>query len=268
MPNIVDLNMRCFICGANVFGYNEVLCSELIVDWQLNEDQTEYVNIQQGCYCQNCGSNVRTILLAKAIIEYFQYHGTLLELLGKEGELNKLSFLEINEAGNLSKYLSQLPNHRLLSYPEIDIMNINMPDCSVDCILHSDTLEHIADSVLALQECYRILKPGGVLFFTIPIIHEKLTKKRHNLSNSYHGVYKDRLDDYIVYTEYGADFYLEIMKAGFDRITLTTMNNIKSFAITCYKPSAGISIKQRNNLHKLIKCHITKMINKIIFIKG
>ena len=99
---------------------------------------------------------------------------------------------------------------------------------------HIQQIEY-CKKVKALSECYRILKENGAMFFTIPIIHEKLTRKRHDLKNSYHGNYLDKLDDFIVYTEYGADFYTELIKAGFRNITLNTISDLSSLSITCQK---------------------------------
>ena len=96
-------------------------------------------------------------------------------------------------------------------------------------------MEHIHDSVKALSECRRILKKDGTMFFTIPIIHEKLTRKRHGLKNSYHGNYTAKPDDFVVYSEYGADFYTELIKAGFKRIALNTISDLSSISITCDK---------------------------------
>jgi len=51
-----------------------------------------------------------------------------------------------------------------------DILNLDLPDNSVDVVMALDVIEHLnfADQVLALDEIRRILKPGGRLVATMP----------------------------------------------------------------------------------------------------
>ena len=44
----------------------------------------------------------------------------------------------------------------------------HLPDNSFDCIILTQTLHLIYDFKAAIQTCYRILKPGGVLLLTVP----------------------------------------------------------------------------------------------------
>ncbi len=50
-----------------------------------------------------------------------------------------------------------------------DARSTNLPDNSIDCITSTNTLEHIPrqDIIEILQECQRILKPGGVMSFQV-----------------------------------------------------------------------------------------------------
>jgi ubiquinone/menaquinone biosynthesis C-methylase UbiE len=43
-------------------------------------------------------------------------------------------------------------------------------DDSFDCVIASDVFEHVPDLDRLLAEVYRVLKPGGVLFFTTPFL--------------------------------------------------------------------------------------------------
>lgn len=49
-----------------------------------------------------------------------------------------------------------------------DIVNIPEPDASFDAILCSEVFEHLPDSLKALDEFVRLLKPGGRLIITAP----------------------------------------------------------------------------------------------------
>lgn len=49
-----------------------------------------------------------------------------------------------------------------------DIVDIPEPNASFDSILCSEVFEHLPDAVKALDEFYRLLKPGGKLIITAP----------------------------------------------------------------------------------------------------
>lgn len=52
---------------------------------------------------------------------------------------------------------------------QIDIEDIALPDASFDLVIANHVLEHVRDEV-ALRELRRILRPGGRLLITVPII--------------------------------------------------------------------------------------------------
>jgi SAM-dependent methyltransferase len=49
-----------------------------------------------------------------------------------------------------------------------DICNLPFEDNSYDIVLCNHVLEHIPDDTKAMQELYRVLKPGGMGIFQIP----------------------------------------------------------------------------------------------------
>ena len=51
---------------------------------------------------------------------------------------------------------------------EGDIQDAPIASESYDCILMSHVLEHVPNDFLALKECYRILRPGGLLVVLSP----------------------------------------------------------------------------------------------------
>jgi SAM-dependent methyltransferase len=126
----------------------------------------------------------------------------------------RLRILEVNEAGQLTRFLRRLPRHRLVSFPEVDLMNLPIADAQFDVVLHSDTLEHVPDPVRALAECRRVLKPGGYLCYTVPIVVGRLTRTRAGSPPSYHGTAE--WPGYRVHTEYGADAWMQPIAAGFE----------------------------------------------------
>jgi SAM-dependent methyltransferase len=51
-----------------------------------------------------------------------------------------------------------------------DGITIPLPDQSVDCALATEVLEHCPEPSLVVAEIFRVLKPGGVFFFTVPFL--------------------------------------------------------------------------------------------------
>lgn len=74
-----------------------------------------------------------------------------------------------------------------------DCYNIPLPDTSVDTILSTQMLEHLVTPERMLQEAYRLLKPGGNLIVTAPMVW---------------GLHEEPVDFYR-YTEYGLRYLLE-----------------------------------------------------------
>ncbi|MEG4325011.1 class I SAM-dependent methyltransferase [Microcoleus sp. herbarium5] len=149
--------------------------------------------------------------------------------------IQKLKILEINEAGSLTQYLREHPNHTLAFYPEVDLMCLNFPDLSYDLLIHSDTLEHIQNPIQALSECRRVLKPGGFCCFTIPIVVDRLTISREGLPPSFHGNSGSKNPDLLVHTEYGSDAWQQVMLAGFDECRIYSLEYPAAQALVAVK---------------------------------
>jgi ubiquinone/menaquinone biosynthesis C-methylase UbiE len=49
-----------------------------------------------------------------------------------------------------------------------DIVNIPLPDHSVDAVMCTEVLEHVPDPLAAIREFSRLVKPGGYLILTAP----------------------------------------------------------------------------------------------------
>jgi len=87
-----------------------------------------------------------------------------------------------------------------------------VPTRSLDIILCVSVLEHLWDPQTALQECYRITRPGGVCMFNVPSWRGKwfleFSAFRLGLSP------KDEMDDHKTY--YGVrDLWPHLVRAGF-----------------------------------------------------
>ena len=226
---------QCPICGGTSVTRRPILWDALVKEWELTPEQRAYVDDQQGLSCTGCGSNLRSMTLALAILRTLSLRGRLADHCAAGSELAQRRILEINEAGHLTPFLRRLPMYLFADYPDHDMQQLQLPDASFDLVIHSDTLEHVPDSIRGLRECHRVLATGGVLAYTIPIIPDRLTRSRAGLPPSYHGGEHAQAEDYLVQREYGGDFWCELFEAGFRDVRLHSILYPASVAIAARK---------------------------------
>lgn len=210
--------MQCAVCGGTEFSATPILWSELIDAWQLTPAEVAYVERQQGECCTGCGANLRSIALAEALRAVCETKRLLGDFVSSP-EAERFAVLELNEAGTLHPTLAKMPGHVFATYPETDMHALPWPDHTFDIVVHSDTLEHVANPVHALVEVRRVLKAGGALCMTVPIIVGRMTRNREGLPKSYHGRPEQGGDDYVVHTEFGADAWCFLLEAGYSNVT-------------------------------------------------
>ena len=224
----------CHVCGGSSFVTKPVLWPSLIDEWQLDRQEADYVDRQQGQTCSTCGSNMRSIALAKAISLAAGTSQTLADLVASP-DATGLKLLEINQAGALTPFLSRLPGRALVEYPDVDMHALPFEAGSFDFVVHSDTLEHVPNPIHALGECRRVLRTGGALCFTVPIIVGRMTRDRTGLPPSFHGDPSVIRGDHLVQTEFGADAWTFLMRAGFSQVIMLAVSYPVAIAITALK---------------------------------
>jgi len=223
----------CPICGASTFRKDRVLWPALINEWQLSPSEAAYIDRQQGERCTTCGSNLRSIALARALQTALRADQPLRHFIF-DGKC-AARILEINEAGNLHPHLAQISGHVFGAYPQLDMHALPYADESFDIVVHSDTLEHVPNPLHALSECRRVLKRAGALCFTVPIIVGRMTRSREGLPKSYHGSAQQSDDDWAVHTEFGADAWAYPIQAGFSEVSLFAVEFPAAVAILARK---------------------------------
>jgi SAM-dependent methyltransferase len=219
----------CAVCGGTTFSDRAVIWDALAEGWRLSPEERAMVDRQQGTCCTKCGGNLRSIALAEAILGVCGAPSTL-DAFVSSPAADPLRVLEINEAGTLSPQLSCLPLHVLAAYPEADMRAMPYRDGSFDLIVHSDRLEHVPNPEHALAECARVLKSGGAMCFTVPNLPARLSQSRTNLAPIYHGDPANPTEDLLVQTDYGADIWHFLHRAGFGIVTLSQFSD--AIAIT------------------------------------
>ena len=110
-----------------------------------------------------------------------------------------------------------------------DVENLSFADQSIDIIMSNDVLEHVNQPRNALQQLYRILRPKGELFLSIPFYPHAQTSVRraeivdgqlqHFLEPQYHG---NPISDQgsLVFNDFGWDFLQQMRDIGFSEVCL------------------------------------------------
>lgn len=225
---------RCICCGSDLLVQTDVLWQALIDEWRLSPAEVVYIQRQQGLHCGACGTNLRAMALAKAIMRAFAYDGWFKDFV-ESARAQTLRVLEINPAGLLTQYFSRMARHTLVAYPDVDMLQLPFADSTWDVVVHSDTLEHVAYPIRGLAECYRILTGDGVCAFTVPMIVDRLTQSRAGMPPSYHGNPEMENADHIVHTEFGCDVWKFAIQAGFPECRIFSLDYPAAHAIVCVK---------------------------------
>ncbi|WP_299123554.1 class I SAM-dependent methyltransferase [uncultured Winogradskyella sp.] len=131
----------------------------------------DFVNIKLSL------KNLDTYYIRKSILvglsKYLgDFNGTMLDI-----GCGKMPYRDyILENSKISKYVG-LDIETALIYdkkvkPDCTWDGVTMPfdDESFDCAFGTEVLEHCAEPEVVLSEVYRILKPGGIFFFTVPFL--------------------------------------------------------------------------------------------------
>jgi SAM-dependent methyltransferase len=222
---------RCVVCGERNYTDRAVLWRGLVDEWRLSPEEWRYIDRQQGTLCGGCGANLRSIALAVAILDVLGWPAPLTAAIDRP-DAARLRLLEINDAGNLTPLLARLPGRVHAAYPEIDMHAMPYADSAFDLVVHSDTLEHVAQPIRALAECRRVLAPGGALCLTVPHVVGRLTQSRAGLPPSHHGNAAEQPDDHLVHTEFGADSWTYLARAGFGTIAYHVFEHPAAIALS------------------------------------
>ncbi len=223
----------CSVCGNTGFSSSKVLLPQLVADWQLSEEEAAYVNEQQGRTCDSCGASLRVVVLGDAIRDAVGT-GLTLQAYVRTAQARGLRILDVNGATAISQVLAELPGYCRADFPEIDMQALPYADASFDLVMHSDTLEHVENPQLAIEQCRRVLAGGGRLCFTVPVIVGRMTRSRVGMARSYHGKPAAGKDDFAVHTEFGADAWTLLLRAGFTSVAINHVEYPNATALSAW----------------------------------
>ena len=245
-----DERGRCSVCGRDsVFRFNSWVIPDDIFDSSEDSALSFAYERRDSLFCRSCCSSLRVRCIADSLLALHGEGTTSIAELVQQEAFRRLDVAEINKVGSMGSlhaFLAQLPR---LSYSEYrnatalgeviggarneDICRLTYDDESFDIVLSSDTLEHVSDFRAALRETKRVLRPGGVHIFTIPIVASRKTtfaraelgadgQLVHLLPPLFHGRgrgiyrYLPVGGDLLTFTEFGLDIIDHIREAGFE----------------------------------------------------
>ncbi len=225
--------MVCKVCGheQGSYRYRNIITPELAKIWRLKKAEIRGFSRRESSHCRKCGSSLRSRSLAEAImLSYPESKAIFFIDWVVWAKAKKLTIAEINYCGQLHQYLAINPGTKTSQYCEStlrarianflkgirseDISKLSYQSGSFDLVLHSEVLEHVDNVDKALKECRRILKPGGICVFTVPLIMSRKTKRKARIDPATKSVnYYDKPsfhgsgeEDNLVFWEFGGDF--------------------------------------------------------------
>ena len=255
---------RCPVCGSRlVLIARPVFSEELAKASNFNAEWTAFFNQREGEICVSCGGSLRARQLSSALliweIETTGIGFADAESMARNDQLKRLKVAEVNSCGSLHKALCRLPGLKFSEYesdnpdvPHEDLLNLSYSNGEFDLVLHSDTLEHVPDLGRAIDEIHRVLKPGGAMICSVPLVRDgRKTSKRAALKSNgevehlfppiYHGGSYQKTCQYLVFYDFGDDLFELIQARGFAIQILEHQRNPAAFSIIA-KKAAGAAL--------------------------
>ena len=125
--------------------------------------------------------------------------------------------------------------HSPLADVKADICALPFEDNTYDFILCNHVLEHIPDDLKAMEELYRVLKPGGTAILQVPLEEDREnTFEDDSITDQ-----QERTRIFGQYDHvriYGQDYYKRLQEVGFEAIPMdfikeVTEDDIQHFAL-------------------------------------
>jgi SAM-dependent methyltransferase len=136
--------------------------------------------------------------------------------------------------------------HSPLAEIKADLCELPFQDNYYDLILCNHVLEHIPEDQKAMQEMYRVLKPGGTLIAQVPL-QENRTQTFEDNSITDKATRTEIFGQYDHVRIYGTDYYTRLESVGFDSHAIDFLKKLTSqekqkFALP-YSEKIPIAIK-------------------------
>jgi SAM-dependent methyltransferase len=178
-----------------------------------------------GVRCARCGASAVTLSLISALQRIRPgYASEAVYELSARGPL--FEFLRSRVADlSCSEYMDDVPlGGRRDGVLCQDVQRLTFADARFDVCTSTEVFEHVADDARGFREIRRVLRPGGVFVFTVPLADAPATVERarlrdgvieHLLPPEYHG---DRIRGQyrvLAFRNYGGDVVERLRASGF-----------------------------------------------------
>jgi SAM-dependent methyltransferase len=201
----------CQPCGRTV---------ELLSDWLVSDGTT--INFRERLVCPRCGLNNRQRFVAHAAPQWGRPPFYLYE---------QVTPFYAWASANLPQVVgSEYLGHQHAAGAVIDgvrhedALELSFADASLGTIISNDVFEHVPDIDATLAECVRVLRPDGLMIFSIPFYSDRDRIERRAelrdgevvelLEPQYHGNPVDEKGSLVFY-DYGWDILERCRAAGF-----------------------------------------------------
>ncbi len=255
----------CSVCGRRgpKLFVPEAVGDELVAMWGLTDSEAFDLRLKESLICPWCGSKHRARRLATVIAQELRtrndHDAESADPIGTHGEhANSETLLILNRIDGLDKMRMPATIARIVQtdYAEgaepgeivcgvrhEDAQRMTFDDGMFSVVIDSETLEHVPDLEQALREIARVLKPGGLHVFTVPM-KPGTERTESRITRDASGELTDRILPRLhhpggswgweVHTEFGADFDSKLQAMGWQvRIDRTGSDDLAVFGKAC-----------------------------------
>jgi len=170
-----------------------------------------YVNKRQNALCPGCLSLERhraLWLYLKDNTEFFSKEANVLHIAPEQCFIKRF-----RKNKNFTYTTGDIESP--LADVKMDVCRNPFPDNSFDIVICNHVFEHVDNDYLAMQEFYRVLKPGGMGIFQVPIkIDIDKTDEDSSVVDSKEREKRFGQYDHVRY--YGMDYFVRLKNAGFE----------------------------------------------------
>jgi SAM-dependent methyltransferase len=227
---------RCNVCGqwSLMVRRPRVIPPRLVDMWGLTRRQARALLRKESLDCLRCGAKLRGRRLAQVVVRMLfddaAHPPESLSAWVRTQCAQRLTIAEINRIDGVHQIMAGLPGLRYSDYnapgvPHEDLTRLSYPDETFDLVLTSETLEHVPDLNAAIGEIRRVLRPGGLHIFTIPLlatVERTFARARLGADGTIEPLRGPLLHHpagdagYPVFTEFGLDFADRLSESGFE----------------------------------------------------
>lgn len=210
--------------------------------------------------CAHCTASLRYQGQALAILHEFADSTDIRSLaqLTRDPAFQSKSIYEPGTIGPLRRYLSSAQRYEISQYlPNAkpgttrngirceNLMSLTFLDSSFDLVVTSDVFEHVRKPWQGFREVLRVLRPGGVHIFSVPVHHpipdDTVYRVDTSSAHDVHLLEPHYHNRHLVYTDFGLDMVNELITIGYEstvitQFTIPTTLAFKVLTFTSRKP--------------------------------